>query len=697
MHAFGSGAGKSLSEGLWPGYIERTLFNSMEFTMSKRHNYLPVAAICLLLLILAAGCSSSPYKSINLDPMDLFKEKGKNAVNSSAPSWETMQYLRLSFLDAEYKKDPVQLIDKLEIMSREQPSPQLRQAIAELALLQGQRVHRKDPKQAVMYYMMAAEQCYDYLYSDPRSLASSPLIPSYRFMADIYNLAIARGVATRSSVPGIWDTRDVDYEGLTYHFSVASQAKGIWDPRVFNYIYDSYELRVTGIQNEYITKGLGAPLVGIVEKPRTKPGFGRFYPPKMVSYPVSAVMVFGPVEKAAGVTSRTATLVFYDTLEQDAIEIQGRRIPLEADFTTPLGVQIRNNKPESLGLRNLFKSQDVNDVAALVMLEPYRADKIPVVMVHGLMSSPMTWVPLFNDLRGDPELRKRYQFWFFGYPTGLPIGYSASILRQQLNLVRATYDPNGTNPNFNQMVLVGHSMGGLLSRTMMQDSGTIAWDYYFKEPIDSIQLDPATKETLKPVLFFNHLPYVKRVIFIATPHKGSKMADEWYTKLAAGMVSLPDNVSNVAGNLVLRKSMRESVAEDWTKQTPNALILLSPSSNFIKMTNQIPLYQGIPYHSIIGTRYPTDKGEGTSDGTVEYWSSHLDFTESEKLVPSDHSAHSHPLAIAEVKRILREHLAKLPAAGPQAARTDTAPVILSGDKTDSGGAAWALQSTTRSK
>jgi pimeloyl-ACP methyl ester carboxylesterase len=622
----------------------------------KKLTLIGLVTVVLAGCVGVGGCSSSPYKSMNLDPMDLFKEKGKNAVNSNAPSWETTQYLRLSFLDAEYKKDPAKLIDKLEIMSREQPTPQLRQAIAELALLQGQKLHRKDPKQAVMYYMMAAEQCYDYLYSDPRSLASSPLIPSYRFMADIYNLAIARGVAMRASVPGIWDARSVDYEGRTYHFSVAGQAKGIWDPRVFNYIYDSYELRVTGIENEYITKGLGAPLVGIVEKPRTKPSFGRFYPPKMVSYPVSAVMTFGPVEKAAGVSSRTATLAFYDTLEQDTIELQGRRIPLEADFTTPLGVQIRNNKPESLGLRNLFKSQDVNSVAGLAMLEPYRSDKIPVVMVHGLMSSPMTWVPMFNDLRGDPELRKRYQFWFFAYPTGLPIAYSASILREQLNAVRATYDPNGTNPNFNQMVLIGHSMGGLLSRTMMQDSGTTEWDYYFKEPIDSIQLDPATKETLRSVLFFNHLPYVKRVIFIATPHKGAKMADEWYTRLAAGMVSLPDNVSSTTSNLVLRKSMKESVAQDWTKRAPNSLILLSPSSNFIKVSNEIPLYQGIPYHSIIGTRYPTDKGEGTSDGTVEYWSSHLDFTESEKLVPSNHSAHAHPLAIAEVKRILNEHL-----------------------------------------
>jgi pimeloyl-ACP methyl ester carboxylesterase len=290
------------------------------------------------------------------------------------------------------------------------------------------------------------------------------------------------------------------------------------------------------------------------------------------------------------------------------------------------------------------------------MLEPYRPDKIPVVMVHGLMSSPATWAGMFNDLRGDPELRKRYQFWFFMYPTGLPIGYSASILRDQLNGVHAMYDPNGTNPNFNQMVIVGHSMGGLLTREMVQDSGTKYWDYYFKEPFETINLDPNTKQMLKKLMFFEHLPYVKRVVFIATPHRGSPMADEWYTHLLSGMVGLPETISTTTTNVVSKGVLTETVASNYTKKAPDSLMLLSPSSPFIRATNTVPLRSDIPYHSIIGTRKLTTFGAGTSDGIVPYWSSHLDFTESEKLVPSGHSAHEHPLAIAEVKRILHEHL-----------------------------------------
>jgi hypothetical protein len=159
-------------------------------------------------------------------------------------------------------------------------------------------------------------------------------------------------------------------------------------------------------------------------------------------------------------------------------------------------------------------------------------------------------------------------------------------------------------------------------------------------------------------MFFEHLPYVKRVIFIATPHRGSPMADEWYTKMLSDMVGLPTVVSNATTKMAGSGALTESAASSLTKKAPTALLLLSPSSAFIKATNAVPLEPNIPYHSIIGTRKPTTVGAGTSDGVVPYESSHLDFVESEKLVPSGHSAQEHPLAIAEVKRILHEHLEK---------------------------------------
>jgi hypothetical protein len=139
------------------------------------------------------------------------------------------------------------------------------------------------------------------------------------------------------------------------------------------------------------------------------------------------------------------------------------------------------------------------------------------------------------------------------------------------------------------------------------------------------------------------------------------MADQWYTQMLSGMVEMPTVVSDTTDKIKMTSggALTQSAASAiFTKKASNSLALLSPSSIFIQATNTVPLRSDIPYHSIIGTRKSATVGAGTSDGVVPYESSHLDFAQSEKLVPSGHGAHSHPLAIAEVKRILREHLAQ---------------------------------------
>ncbi len=303
----------------------------------------------------------------------------------------------------------------------------------------------------------------------------------------------------------------------------------------------------------------------------------------------------------------------------------------------------------------MLRSDKLATRTGLHMLQAYHPNKIPVVMVHGLMSTPETWVDMFNDLVGDRRIRRDYQFWFFIYPTGLPIVYSASILRRDLLEMREQFDPMHTNPRFDHMVVVGHSLGGLLTRLIAQDSGTFYWDNVFAKPIDKVSLSQSDKEFLQDIFFFEPLPFVDRVVFIATPHRGSKLADKWFARIGAGFVSLPTNIEDVGGDI-----MAEDTAElafdpkEFSRRVPNSIDLLSPTSRFIATMQKVPLDTTIPYHSLIGVRKATT-GPGSSDGVVAYESSHLDFVVSEKLVPSGHSAHRHPLAIAEVKRILKLH------------------------------------------
>ena len=277
---------------------------------------------------------------------------------------------------------------------------------------------------------------YDYLFAEDQALQTSTLTPSYRLMADIYNLAVSRVITLRSKRPDPWAPLTFEDRGVQYSFEVLKSQEHLIDPEHFKSLYPVHEINISGVDNRYVTRGLGAPFAGIVEEPSAKPPFGPFHAAKKTAYPVTAVLSFSPLKNQGLNQSRQISLAFYDPLEDDSIQIKGKTIPLEADFTTPLVLLFQDFRPIKFALTHLFNSEKLLDRAGLYMYEPYRQDKIPVVLVHGLMSSSETWIPMFNDLQGDPELRNRYQFWFFFYPTGLPILYSGSILREELKRAR---------------------------------------------------------------------------------------------------------------------------------------------------------------------------------------------------------------------------------------------------------------------
>src|SRR5204863_7879130 len=56
--------------------------------------------------------------------------------------------------------------------------------------------------------------------------------------------------------------------------------------------------------------------------------------------------------------------------------------------------------------------------AKLVFLDPYQPGKVPVVLIHGLFSSPEDWADAIGHLRAAPGFANRFQIWPFGYPTG---------------------------------------------------------------------------------------------------------------------------------------------------------------------------------------------------------------------------------------------------------------------------------------
>jgi triacylglycerol esterase/lipase EstA (alpha/beta hydrolase family) len=273
-----------------------------------------------------------------------------------------------------------------------------------------------------------------------------------------------------------------------------------------------------------------------------------------------------------------------------------------------------------------------------------------VLVIHGLMDTPVTWVPLLNDLRADKDIRHNYQFWFYSYPSGYPYPYSAAILRRELDAIEKKF------PLRKKMVVIGHSMGGSISRTLITDTGNKLWIGAFGHSPAETAMPADSKRLLEEAIIFKHRPEIGRVIFMSTPHRGSDLATSFVGRIGSMLVRTPTKL--LAVGATMRRAMTADPAALQLRRLPNSVDTLAPNNRFVVGINSIPITRGIPYHSIIG-----DRGRGdtpnSSDGVVAYWSSHVDGAASERIVPSDHSSPLNPEAIAEVHRILRPN-AQLP-------------------------------------
>jgi pimeloyl-ACP methyl ester carboxylesterase len=300
-------------------------------------------------------------------------------------------------------------------------------------------------------------------------------------------------------------------------------------------------------------------------------------------------------------------------------------------------------------------------ITGLYMVQPYEPGKIPVLFVHGLWSSPMTWVEMFNDLRSCPEIRDRFQFWFYLYPTAQPFWISASRLRTDLAEVRQVLDPRRQEPALDQMVIIGHSMGGLLARLQTIDSGNDFWNLVSPRPLAMVRADPQLLKRIGDTFYFRPNPSVRRVVTIATPYRGSNVSNDATQWLFSKLVSLPQVL--VENQESLFRDNQNLFPADSLLHVANSVDSLAPQSPFFPVMLAAREAPWATYHNIIGL-VPKQglfgKWAAGGDGIVAYRSAHIEDVESELTVPADHmTVHMHPLAVLEVRRILLKHLAVL--------------------------------------
>ena len=349
-----------------------------------------------------------------------------------------------------------------------------------------------------------------------------------------------------------------------------------------------------------------------------------------------------------------ATLDLYPESETETVVIAGRTVPLEQEPSAALAWGLQEAPIWERELKGFFGSVfQVGAKNQLVSMTPHRFGQIPVVFVHGTASSAGRWAEMINVLQADPAIRDRYDFWAFSYDTGNPIVYSAMILRDALTSAVKVLDPEGKDPGLQQMVVIGHSQGGLLTKMMVVNTGSQLYDAAFKKPIDELKISDETRDFVRRTMFVAALPFVKQVIFISTPHRGSyQAASDLVRSLVRRLVSTPARL--VKGTAELLANREAFAVTEGGNRLPTAVDNMSPRNPFIKTLSIIPIDPGVGAHSIIAVK-GTGPVEPGDDGVVKYESAHIDGVKSELVVRWEHSVQGQPEAILEVRRILLEH------------------------------------------
>lgn len=421
------------------------------------------------------------------------------------------------------------------------------------------------------------------------------------------------------------------------------------DPSDFDLVVPAAWLDYAGIDLQEIrTPGFGAPMVGHFrrtdERLRRNPNMADFGH----SLPLNARVSF---------RGTRATLSLQNLMSSSQATIAGQRIDLAGDYTAALAFLYHDRKRESRKILATLRPAKFQNQTGLFSIEPFREDKIPLVIVHGLLATAEGWLPFVNQLRADPVVRERYQMVFFNYPSGLPIQKSSAALRKSLRNYAEFHDPDRSNPRMREVVLLGHSMGGVLSSMQIRDAGQKLERLFFEQPIEKLDIPGREKAILFDRFHFEANPDVSRAILMASPHRGSDLASNPIGQFGAWIIRLPfDLIDSVLGELALVDALTD-VAQDFVERPPNSVSSLRPDNPILTGTVDLPIRKGVRVHSIIAREDPSVPLWASSDGIVPYTSAHLEEADSELIIENadHHSIVTRPETLREVWRLLRAH------------------------------------------
>jgi pimeloyl-ACP methyl ester carboxylesterase len=605
----------------------------------------------MVMLGVALAACAGPVGTNRTDPKTVLHDLARSATTTGEPSWQTRNVLLEQGLFEEFDERPEEVLGALhKTMVTTGGDPDLLFALAELSFLHGQAAGKAD------YRLAAAIYAYAFLFPEGSGSAPGRFDPRLRIAADLYNWALMAAFASEdgSEVVPRGGTFELPFGKIEVGFDPASLRAG--NRELFRFIPIG-ELEVYGLAMRYRWPGLGAPLAAssrLVDA--SKPGRDLVAPRMQV--PLTALLRISEARRALVQGEPLAgRLELHLAWDAESVTIAGEEVPLEGEPSAAIALTFTGApimEVEMFGFLGRLSGL-LRERPPLVSTTPYRPGLIPVVFVHGTASSVVRWAEMFNRLQADPEIRKRYQFWFYQYDSGNPIAMSALGLRDALTAAIARLDPEGKDPALRRMVLIGHSQGGLLVKMQTISSGDRIWNAATKTPLDEMQLSDRSRDLLRRGLFVEPVPQVARVVFICTPHRGSFVAGRnFIANVTRKLVSLPFNIAGIAADIARNPGMATVVI-------PSAVDNMSPRHHFIRALQEIPVSSSVAVNSIIAVEGdgPVEDGD---DGVVKYSSAHITPVESELVVKSNHSTQGNPHTIEEVRRILRLHAGLKPGA-----------------------------------
>jgi pimeloyl-ACP methyl ester carboxylesterase len=610
------------------------------------------------------GCISNVRSFVGVEPLELhegYREYSDSLLSSGRLSVATRQALNL-VPEAGIAANLGEQLAALGASERIDPATRAF-ARSELALQAAQTLDGQDPARARQHYLVAAREAARLLFPDGKMIHVDPFDQKYRLASSYYSLAAGRYFLLLMASGRNW-TGDITEVTAAGTFNVTFDND---DSDLYAYFFSDFSLawgyRITGLRNRYTRDGIGVPMVA-----RRAPGesfpLEAYFPAGGYIAPITVYLRFDPDDSIVSpdVADKPAERVrvgLADTRLAEFVCFGRQTLPVAADFTAPYAVQITRDHSRAAARAALFGDSVPGSRLGLTISAPWDPAKIPLVLLHGLASSAEVWRELTNDILGSEELRGRYQIIHYTYATNETVLATAARFRRELAefLAVVKYDPR-VSP---KLVVIGHSMGGLLAKSLVVDSGTALWDAAFRVPGESLHAPDAARRAFEEALLLKPWTSVGLIIFMGTPQHGSDEADGLLGRLSASLLRLPPDYVNLMREIGLRdpQELQPDVRSRFTSGRMTSVESLSPRYPLMQVYGELPIVAGVPFYSIIGTATHDAHGQ-TSDGYVTAQSARLPGSISDTMLPIRHRQFDRAAPLNVVYRILREHAKTVP-------------------------------------